>query len=363
VTADRIVQLASIADERVLVTVLTQQRVLLLAGTRLAALAPAHISASFREYVAFALARARARAIGFSLLTTRVVEALEAEQIPAVPVKGATLAAELYDEPAVREYADIDVLVPAADLDRAARVTRALGWTAIGASARRNQDLHQILRHPDASLPAVELHWRIHWYETSYATGLLERSRWVDGMRRLPIDDQFATLLLFYARDGFAGLRYAADIAAWWDRNGSSAAPAALANVMTEHPALAEPWRAAVAAAVPVAGLPGNGAWAALRPRRRASVLAARLTNWDLTGTSDQIEANVTLIDGLLTPRGGFRAFLARQLRRPAGSPPADPAAGTRRAQALHLGKLLVRYLIALGRLRRDRCWSPRLGG
>jgi hypothetical protein len=87
------------------------------------------------------------------------------------------------------------------------------------------------------------------------------------------------------------------------------------------------------------------------------------LTNWDLSGTPDQIEANVTLIDGLLTPRDGFRAFVERQLRRRPGSPPAEPAAGTRRAQALHLGKLLLRYLIALGRLRRDRCWSPRLGG
>jgi hypothetical protein len=53
-----------------------------------------------------------------------------------------------------------------------------------------------------------------------FSAAVLERSLLVDGMRRLEPVEQLAALLLFYARDGFLGLRFVADIAAWWDRHG-----------------------------------------------------------------------------------------------------------------------------------------------
>ena len=88
------------------------------------------------------------------------------------------------------------------------------------------------------SLPRVELHWRVHWYERQ-----LRRRRPRAGRvkpaaasrsQMQPLDGLVA-LMLFYARDGFAGLRYPADAAAWWDlrcagrmvRRASSSSPSA----------------------------------------------------------------------------------------------------------------------------------------
>lgn len=362
--AARITELAATVDQDDLAAVITRQRVLLLAGSRLVESAPAAVKAPFRRRLDAALTCARVRARGFSAVTGAIVDALERAHIQSVPLKGPTLAGELYGDEALREYADIDILVASADLDHAAAVTRALGWVDADPNTGKLPRLHRLLHHPDASLPVVELHWRIHWYEARFAQVLLERSRACDGLRRLHHFDQLAALLLFYARDGFVGLRYAADIAAWWDRHGSAAVPAALENMMAEHPALAEPWRAALAAAVPVAGLPTEAAPAGCRPRARRSQIAARLTNWDMSGDIDQIQANVALIDGLLAPRGELQAFLLRQLSRPTGSLAGRPSlAPESRARAfglggLHAAKMLVRYLLAFWRLRRRRSWS-----
>ena len=198
-------------------------------------------------------------------------------------------------------------------------VVRALGWTHAERGDVEPPWLHRTMRHPGASLPQVELHWRIHWYETQFAA-LLERARVIDGLRRLDRIDQLAALLLFYARDGFTGLRLPADIAAWWDRHGSPAVPAGLQRLMAQHPALAEPWRAALAAALRVAGLPGEVALPGCLPQARRSEFAVRLTNWDVHGETDQIRANVGLIDGLLAPRGGLPDYLGRQLFPPLGA-------------------------------------------
>jgi putative nucleotidyltransferase-like protein len=362
--ADRIAELAATVDQDALAAVLTKQRVLLLAGTRLVESAPATVTGPIRRRVDAAITRARMRAMGFAAVTGRIVDALERAHIQSVPLKGPTLAGELYGDEALREYADIDILVASAELDHAAAVTRALGWVDADPNTGKLPRLHRLLHHPDASLPVVELHWRIHWYEARFAELLLERSWACDGLRRLHHLDQLAALLLFYARDGFVGLRYAADIAAWWDRHGSAAVPAALESMMAEHPALAEPWRAALAAAVPVAGLPTEATPAGCRPRARRSQIAARLTNWDLSGDIDQIHANVALIDGLLAPRGGLPAFLRRQVFRPAGPPARSsslaPESRSRAVglAALHAAKMLVRSLLAFWRLRHKRSWS-----
>jgi Uncharacterised nucleotidyltransferase len=342
--ADRIGRLAAAVDQDALAAVLTAHRVLPLAGTRLVEAEPAAVTGAFRRRVQTAHARARMRAMGFSAATGGIVAAFDGAGIEAVPLKGPALAGELYGDEALREYADIDILVAAEHLDRAAAVARALGWSREDPIAAGLPRLHRRLQHPDASLPAVELHWRIHWYEARFARALLERSRVRDGLRRLDRLDQLAALLLFYARDGFAGLRYAADIAAWWDCYGSPAVSPALERLMAEYPALAEPWRAGLTAAVSVAGLPAEVAPEACRPRARRSRLATRLANWDLSGDPDQIYANVALIDGLLAPRRGLTAFMRRQLLGLGGA---------------HAAKMLVRSLIALWRLRGHRRWSP----
>jgi hypothetical protein len=200
------------------------------------------------------------------------------------------------------------------------------------------------LLHPGGA-PKVELHWRIHWYETRLSAALIERSRMVDGLRRLDPFDELAALLLFYARDGFAGLRLATDIGAWWDRHGSLAAVDALQARLAEHRSLAEPWRAALSVSAEVAGLPAGVLTPPLRSRCRRAGIARRLANWDLRGDADQIMANVTLADALLSPLPELSAFARRRIA----------ASGS----AAGVAKTVARYAIALWRLRRGRCWSP----
>lgn len=347
--ARRITELAVTVDQDALAAVLTEQRVFLLGATRLVQSDPDAVGTRFRRRLDRALVLARARARGFGTVTSGVVDALERAGIPAVALKGSALAGRLYGDEALREYADVDVLVARTDLARAASVVRALGWVEVPSAELPR--LHRLLYHPGAPLPVVELHWRIHWYEARFAEALLDRSRMRDGVRHLDDLDELAALLLFYARDGLAGLRYAADVAAWWDRHGSPSVPARLEGLMAEHSELAEPWRAALLAAVAVGGLPDDAAPPRCRPRSRRGGLALRLANWELSGDPDQVDANAALMDGLLAPRPAFRAFLRRQLLPP---PTALPTSRGGR----HAAKLLLRFILALWRLRRGRRWS-----
>src|SRR5205814_8803590 len=68
--------------------------------------------------------------------------------------------------------------------------------------------LHFALVHERDELPPVELHWRIHWYETRFARERLLAPDGAPDWRPAPVDE-LAALLLFYARDGFTGLRQA----------------------------------------------------------------------------------------------------------------------------------------------------------
>jgi hypothetical protein len=364
-SADRIRALAADMDERAFVDFLVDQRLLLLAGTRLAELAPKALSEDFHRRLAGALTGARMGGMLFASAGRHLTTALEQEGIPAVELKGAALAADLYGDEALRSYADIDVLVSAQMLDRAVAVARRLGWDEPGAARDGLPTLHRWLNHPEGKLPVLELHWRVHWYESRFAAAALARSRAVDGVRRLEPIDQLAALLLFYARDGFTGLRLAADVGAWWDRYGGAATPAALVRLARAHPELAEAWRTALVAVGPIAGLPASALPASTRPRGRRAALAWRLRNWDQRGDVDQIWANVTLVDGLLTPPSDLGAFLRRHvltrapfLREAYGVSPDDRwrIAGL---GSWHAVKTCARYAAALWALRRGRRWSP----
>jgi hypothetical protein len=117
---------------------------------------------------------------------------------------------------------------------------------------------------------------------------------------------------LFYARDGFVGLRYAVDLTAWWDARGTELPPRALADIAAAHPELAPVLRAAVEAAHRVVGLPLYLAEGV--PSRARGRVAARTANWRRDGEPLQYAADFTLVDWLVTPRGGQRAFVRRHL-------------------------------------------------
>jgi hypothetical protein len=342
--AARIGELSGRVDESRLTAGLLRQRIFVLAGGRLADMPLATVSAAFRSRVQAALSAAHVRAMAFATASGHLSASLEQAGIPAVTLKGGALAAELYGDGALREYEDIDVLVELGQLAGAVAVAGSLGWR-IGETGGPLPTLHRALRHP-RGMPPVELHWRIHWYETSFSAELVRRSRMIDGLRRLDPFDELAALLLFYARDGFAGLRLAADIAAWWDKYGSSEAIAALEDRIERHPRLSRPWCTALAMAVGVAGLPDAALTPRTRTRGRRAILAARLANWDLRGDPDQIIANVTLVDGLLAPPGGLPAFARRRLT-------------AHEAPAQNVVKTIMRYALALPQLQRGRSWSP----
>ena len=362
----RIAELADNIDEDAFVAFLRDQRMVLLGGKRFAELAPHASSARLETLMAHAQANARVGAMVFAAASRHMTDSLETEGVPAVELKGAALAEDLHGDAALRAYADIDVLVPGGRLDDAVAIACRLGWreAAIG-SADRRPILHRLLEHPEGALPVLEIHWRVHWYETRFAAAMLGRSRVVDRVRRLEPIDQFAALLLFYARDGFTGLRLAADIGAWWDRYGDADTPRDLERLVVEHPELAEAWRVALTTVSPVVGLPTTAISAVLHPRTRRGALACRMRNWDLRGDVDQINANVTLVDGLLSPRLQLGAFLRRhvilpqlELSKTYGVAP-DSRLRVARWRAWHAAKMIVRYVLGLARLTGGRSWSP----
>lgn len=131
-----------------------------------------------------------------------------------------------------------------------------------------------------------------------------------------------------------------------------------------EYPELAEAWRAALTTVSPVVGLPTTAISAALRPRTRRGALACRMRNWDLQGDVDQINTNVTLVDGLLSPRQQLGAFLRRhvvlsrlELSKTYGVAP-DSSLRVARWRAWHAAKMIMRYVLGLARLTGGRSWS-----
>ena len=232
------------SDEDRLVETLARQGVLALLGGRLLAVDEAP------EWFAEAVARdawlGRASAMAHEALLSRVHAALSPVGIRAVPLKGIALSHVAHGDTGIRRTSDLDVLVAPDRFEEAVGRLVALGLERgvepLDRSGRPG--LHQLLIASD--MPPLELHWRIHWYEERFAGDAVARSvpDEVLGWRLAPADDLVA-LLLFYARDGFTGLRFPADIAAWLDRHPTLAPPDALAAAAREYPELA----AALAAA------------------------------------------------------------------------------------------------------------------
>ncbi len=92
-------------------------------------------------------------------------------EIRSTPLKGPLLGEAIYGDPGRRLSSDIDLLVSPEQLRAAVEVVRGLGY---GAPTDHVYDrglplLHFVLVHERGELPPVELHWRMHWYERSFA--------------------------------------------------------------------------------------------------------------------------------------------------------------------------------------------------
>ena len=246
---------------------------------------------------------------------------------------------------------DIDVLVARSDLAHAATALEPLGWRPEGRAA--DPVLHVVLVH-GAGLPDVELHWRMHWYEDEFGAWALARARPAgDGIRRLRPLDELATLLLYHARDGLAGLRHPIDAAAWWDAHLDAPDPPLLAATMRAHPGLAPALGASAAVLDELVGVPVTDLAPATRGRAWRMRRAVGLANPLMEGKPQQITAEISLVDGLLTPPGQRGAFVRRRVLPDARDLPARTA---RRplavARAEHVLRLLRRCSLVVTRPR-----------
>ncbi len=356
-TKPRAMELLPSVDWRRLTELLRVSRLLPTLGPRIMDLAP-EADQSFASKVAETLGHGRRQAALLEVAGAQVTNALAEAGIRSAALKGPQLSERLYGDAGRRPSGDVDLLIAPTQLAQAVEVVRGVGYEPPGDAVEEAglPLLHFALVHERAELPPVELHWRVHWYEPRFAQErLLAPVGSSGGWHPAPVDELVA-LLLFYARDGFIGLRYAADIGSWWDVLGSGVQPGAMDERIREYPALGRVLLAAANVANITVGLPAAGLTRRLSNIGRRERLAARIAEPYPRTSSVQIYADAALIDGLLAPPGGLRAFAARQAYlSPAGQRDrASKATGRHVMPSLrHVAKVLVRFSLTLVRALR----------
>ena len=190
--------------------VLAERGLLTLLGSRAIELAPEAVDDVVRSRVEGARRDARLRALMLDTTLRRVVNALEAAGVPALPIKGTTLAERVHGDPGLRPTTDVDVLVPRSQIRSAVEALRALGYPAPEDPDWTDglPEMHYTFASGDPAAPRVELHWRVHWSERSFSEEVLHAAKEApDGLRRPDPVHELTLLLLVYARDGLYGPR------------------------------------------------------------------------------------------------------------------------------------------------------------
>ena len=245
----------------------------------------------------------------------QVCAALESQGIPAVAFKGPVLARRAHGDVALRPAIDLDLLVRRDDLHRAVTVLAAQGY-ALRVDPQRPDglpELHFRLDHPEEWGPRIELHWRVHWADEGHGDAIVARA--TPAADRGPLvpaaSDELAILLLCYARDGFVGVRLAADIAGWWDNLGSELGPQALEPLAADHPHLVPALASAVVVAQAVAGVAAqrlmSGPTLARAPQR-----TLRLADPLALGDPQQLRAQIVMVERQTIPAAERPAFRRR---------------------------------------------------
>jgi hypothetical protein len=358
--SERAAHLATAVDWRELESRLATRRLLPTLGPRILELAEGSAGDTFAVAVEHAVAATRRQGAFLQLVSTRVKAALAENGIRCTALKGPNLGEAIYGDPGRRVSSDVDLLVAPGQLSEAVDVVRELGYLA---PTDYVQDsglplLHFVLLHERGELPPVELHWRIHWYEQSFASQrLLAPVDVEDETWRPALADELASLLLFYARDGFIDLRLATDLGAWWDMHGLGLAPGELDELFLSFPELVRAVSVAAKVAERMVGLPATEIIQNMPRLGFRDRMALRLANPNPSTSPSQLYADMGLIDGLLTPPGGFGAFVRRQLLPPAEvlNEQARHAAKLRARSALsHCTGVLTRYALTTARVTRS---------
>lgn len=345
------------ADWSRLAETLRWRRLLPVLGPRILELADGRAPDDFASAVKQAIDAARRHGAFLQLVSLRISAMLAEAGIRSSALKGPLLGEAIYGDPGRRLSSDIDLLVAPEQLQAAVEVVRALGYNA--PTDYVDQDglplLHFVLVHERKELPTVELHWRVHWYERSFACErLLPTEVHHSGDWRPTPADEIAALLLFYARDGFIDLRLASDLSAWWDAYGADLQPGALDQTLRTYPELARAIPVAAQVAEKITGLPALQIISDMPTFGLREHAAMRLANPNPHSSRSQLYADIGLIDGLLTPTGDLGAFVRRQLLPPREVLDQQARHGGRTRQRSSVGRgagVLARYGLTMTRL------------
>jgi hypothetical protein len=96
--------------------------------------------------------------------TVEVVDALAAHGIRAILIKGAAIAARLYDDRSQRPYRDADLLVARDQFAPARQVLAELGFSEVSPEIAEESPRHDSAWHRAGALPAtIDLHRWLYW--------------------------------------------------------------------------------------------------------------------------------------------------------------------------------------------------------
>jgi hypothetical protein len=155
----------------------------------------------------------------------RLLELFEANQIPAVPYKGPAIGVGIYGNLALRQFADLDILVPAADVWQATELLIAEGYRAHFTIPPRKQASFirlgyvRLFNH-ETEATTVELHWRLapRFFGAQFDTSTLsQRARRLElqGTKvRVPAPEDLILMLCIHgAKDCWEKLEWVCGLA------------------------------------------------------------------------------------------------------------------------------------------------------
>jgi hypothetical protein len=123
-----------------------------------------HLPAEVLTRAAAVYAANGRRNLRFAAELLRVASALQELAVPVMPLKGPALAEDLFGDVALRQFSDLDVLVPPRHLGSAAGLLGRMGYESTLPPdidfARLTRTHHHLTFHHNRTGTHLELHWR-----------------------------------------------------------------------------------------------------------------------------------------------------------------------------------------------------------
>lgn len=209
---------ADVADWPALIEQARQQNVLGLLASRLRREQIPEVPPEVMAELDRARAASAARALRMSVQLLRLLDLLEGAGIEVMPVKGPTLSQDVYGDPTVRSFGDLDILMRSTDAARARDVLLSNGYRDQGLY---NERILRRGRRSESEIPMihsesgvmVDLHWQLTVGYSTRAIGaerILASTRTVELVGRevrVPSrDDQLLLTALHAARHDWVPL-------------------------------------------------------------------------------------------------------------------------------------------------------------